>query len=105
MGNEQKIDHAAEARTLEQNAWQRGGPLGDELIRTHEQRHDMILSAQVHATLALVEQQRIANLIAYASHRLEHRSALGPAGEDAYPETMMRMLGRADQEIRWELGL
>lgn len=58
------FDHAAEARRLDDAAWQKGGPDGDALIRTHEQRQDMILSAQVHATLALVEQQNIANLIA-----------------------------------------
>jgi hypothetical protein len=60
----ERIDHVAEARVLEQNAWQKGGPDGDALVRTHEQRQDMILSAQVHAMLALAEQQRIANLIA-----------------------------------------
>ena len=64
----ERIDHAAEARGAEQNAWQKGGPDGDALIRTYEQRQDMILSAQVHATLALVEQQRIANLIAVGEH-------------------------------------
>lgn len=63
----ERIDHAAQAVGLEQAAWQKGVPDGDALIRTHEQRQDMILSAQVHATLALVEQQRIANLIALSA--------------------------------------
>lgn len=57
-----RIDHAAEARVLEKNAWARGGPFGDALIRRPVERRDMLASAQVHATLALVEQQRIANL-------------------------------------------
>lgn len=62
----ERIDHAARARVLETNAWARGGVHGDALIRRPEERRDMIASAQVHATLALAEQQRIQNLIALA---------------------------------------
>lgn len=96
-----RIDHAAEARVLEKNAWARGGIDGGLLIRRPEERHDMITSAQVHATLALVEQQRIANLIAYASHRLEHKSAVG----QGYGTALSALLAGADIAIREGLGL
>lgn len=48
-------DHYAEARASLDNAW--GLPRDPNLL----------LDAQVHATLALVEQQRLANLIAWAT--------------------------------------
>lgn len=35
--------------------------------RTGEEKADLIAAAQVHATLALVEQQRIANIIAFTT--------------------------------------
>lgn len=66
----ERIDHVARARVLETNAWARGGVHGDALIRRPEERRDMIASAQVHATLALVEQQRIANLTALGQFRV-----------------------------------
>lgn len=47
-----RIDHAEGARNL--------------------QAHGYSESAQVHATLALVEQQRIANLIALHRHEVEY---------------------------------
>lgn len=53
----ERIDHAAEARTIIANT------------QPHQMGHtgnaDWIALAQVHATLALIEQQRIANLIAW----------------------------------------
>ena len=58
--------------------------------------------AQVHATLALVEQQRIANLIAYASHRNEHKSSIG--GYD-YPPALMHVLADIDFQIRESLNV
>jgi hypothetical protein len=48
-----RIDHAAEARQIVE-AFHAPSPEGAQ----------MITEAQVHATLALVEQQRIANIIA-----------------------------------------
>lgn len=72
------IDHAAEARVLEANAWARGGIDGDTLIRRPEERRDIIASAQVHATLALVEQQRIANLIALSQATNPDESRVSP---------------------------
>lgn len=50
-----RIDHAAEARRLNKLA---SSVAGDAAARV------VLAAAQVHATLALVEQQRIANLIA-----------------------------------------
>lgn len=51
-----KVDHAAVAR---------------EQIAPYPHNLDPFASALVHATLALVEQQRIANLLALAAHRYE----------------------------------
>lgn len=76
-----RIDHAAEAEKHREYA-ESPGP-GDPTLATN-----WLLSAQVHATLALVEQQRIANLI-----------ALGAAGES----TTLKWKPRAD--IREGLGL
>jgi len=76
------IDHAAEARKLETNAWARGGIDGDALIRRPEERRDIIASAQVHATLALVEQQRIANLIALFSLPTKDAEDMATLGVD-----------------------
>lgn len=64
----ERIDHAAKARYwLPQN--------GDGITPNH------VAVAQVHATLALVEQQRIANLIALA----EPQSGIGTGGEVSLP--------------------
>jgi len=52
----ERIDHAAEAAQIAA-----GGLSGGSF----DQTRDYLAVAQVHATLALVEQQRIANLIAY----------------------------------------
>ena len=73
----ERIDHAAEAR--QRIVWgeewmERGGD-------TDVANMVMALHAQVHATLALVEQQRIANLI-----------ALGILDVDEIPETGERGL-------------
>lgn len=57
--------------------------------------------AQVHATLALVEQQRIANLIAYATHRNDHQIAIG----NHYPDALRELLSDVDFGIREGLGL
>lgn len=54
----ERIDHVAEAREHLQAAKENPA---DATLHTDP----WLLAAQVHATLALVEQQRIANLIAY----------------------------------------
>lgn len=64
----ERIDHAAKARYwLPQK--------GDCITPNH------VAVAQVHATLALVEQQRIANLIALAAPQ----SGIGTGGEVSLP--------------------
>lgn len=61
----ERINHAAKARIYIDTADAR--PFAEWLLRTGESKSDWIAVAQVHATLALVEQQRIANLIAYVN--------------------------------------
>lgn len=61
----ERIDHAAEAREF--LALARTIPSAED--ETNPAAHLAILEAQAHATLALVEQQRIANLIALADAR------------------------------------
>lgn len=53
-----RIDHAAEARKILDGPARRWPDSADSQVE--------IASAQVHATLALVEQQRIANVLAAA---------------------------------------
>lgn len=55
-----RIDHATESRGLLYYATEAVPPGPSEMRSTY------IAEAQVHATLALVEQQRVANLIALA---------------------------------------
>ena len=91
--NADSIDHAAEAREeLEQCV----KVLGDE-----EFAHaDLALkAAQVHATLALVEEQRLANLIAYVQ-LLEAQYA-----EAATHGTEFDWATRADSEHRHGIAL
>ncbi|GLU91311.1 hypothetical protein [Agromyces sp. NBRC 114283] len=73
------VDHAAEARRIVAD----GEAAVGKLREAHEKGNYLIADeygkkamgcwaqAQVHATLALVEQQRIANLIALASLRVD----------------------------------
>ena len=58
------IDHVNEARALAIQA--DAFTSSDMVLQTGEVKADVIAAAQLHATLALVEQQRIANLIALA---------------------------------------
>jgi hypothetical protein len=57
----ERIDHASEARA-ELDIAQRW-PSETFAVQTGEHKADVLAAAQVHATLALVEQQRIANLM------------------------------------------
>ena len=80
-----RIDHAAEAvalLNLAAAAQHRGDP-----------RH-LIAAAQVHATLALVEQQRIANLAALAS--------LAGRDEDVHEEVAAAAYGALNAMIRYQ---
>lgn len=64
-------NHAAEARGWTERAWQRmsGDDLDRPLLRVDSQREQMLSTAQVHATLALADEQRTANLIAWLAMR------------------------------------
>ncbi|MCT1363926.1 hypothetical protein [Microbacterium sp. p3-SID131] len=57
----ERIDHASEARA-ELDIAQRW-PSETFAVQTGEHKADVLAAAQVHATLALVEQQRIANIL------------------------------------------
>lgn len=60
----ERIDHANEAMACLVAA---DGHLSAEMaVETGEYKADVLAYAQVHATLALVEQQRVSNLIALA---------------------------------------
>ncbi|UXO93873.1 hypothetical protein Pan2_54 [Pseudanabaena phage Pan2] len=95
----ERIDHAAEAAQIAAGGLASG---------SFDQTRDYLALAQVHATLALVEQQRIGNLIALSN------SGLGPlmqAGDLAllasvphseWPNTNIEVLR---PEIRQALGL
>lgn len=61
-----RIDHAAEARKHIAIADRNASSDWPQL--TGEHKADILAAAQVHATLALVEQQRIANRIALAGY-------------------------------------
>lgn len=67
---------------------------------TEESGLTMAQVAVAEATLALAEQQRIANLIAYASHRIDHPNAV-----EARVEPLRALLGWTDFEIRESLGM
>jgi hypothetical protein len=62
-----------------------------------------VQEAQVRATLELAKQQRIANLIAYASHRLDHTDATGMT--TGLPPNLLRMFSKVDSTIREWLGV
>ncbi|MBW1639276.1 hypothetical protein G3H63_09355 [Microbacterium resistens] len=76
----ERLDHAAEAVRLIE------GGIGPSF----DQTRDGIALAQAHATLALVEQQRIANLIALAA--LPNVNGFENEVYDARTEALMRGL-------------
>lgn len=83
-----RIDHAVEARKVLED------------LEPHRGQHLELDSqlAQVHATLALVEQQRIANVIALHRHEVEYdvgwdRSYLYESGTDDLFQEMKEALG------------
>lgn len=65
----ERIDHAAEARRLAEMASRAYSTIehrnGEVAVAQELENQTLAVTAQAHATLALVEQQRIANLIAY----------------------------------------
>ena len=94
----ERIDHAAAARNL----LEMDSGIDDDMVAP------VIAIAQVHATLALVEQQRIANLIALSA------SGIGPlmqAGDRAlmhpepHPDWPNTNIDVVRPEIRQALGL
>lgn len=82
----ERTDHAAEARRVLGNF-----PHEDLMSNT-----DALAWAQVHATLALVEQQRIANLVAIYGATAEVEDGYKSVGVD---------YGHLSAEIREALGL
>lgn len=64
---------------------------------------EIIALAQVSATLAVAEQARISNLIAYASHRLDHQDATGVGR--GFTGHLTTALAYVDGDIRRALGI
>ena len=101
--SDEKIDHAAEAvKFIDQNVWREAGVL-------YEHIPSLIARAQVHATLALVEQQRIANLIALASSEIGELVSAGMGGlteHQPHPDYVYTvMVPTLRPEVRKGLGL
>ena len=71
-----RIDHAGGAMTHIEYAHERRGEAGD----MEETRLEAAFIAQAEAMLALVEQQRIANLIALAEFAHEQYGTYAPTG-------------------------
>ena len=74
----ERIDHADEATQGIMVASLRVSE--DFSTQTGEHKADILAEAQVHATLALVEQQRIANVIALAKFAIEQYGTYVPTG-------------------------
>lgn len=101
--SDEKIDHAAEAQRLAQLVDLTYGRIehsnGAWAVSQGVEAQMMAQVAQVHATLALVEQQRIANLIALNGMASELGYATGAELGDEVAGLL------ADAEIRKGLGL
>jgi hypothetical protein len=95
----ERIDHATQARTLLDRWTQPQYEFFTDGPNPRIER-DQLAQAQVHATLALVEQQRVANLIAL-DRTLEQYTvpADDETGMDSYSSTRLRT------DIREALGL
>lgn len=97
-----RIDHAAEARKAIEYAY----PIVLPYDSAEAQYHGALMEAQVHATLALVEQQRIANLIAVATWNANTlRTGGSRDGKPADREVENARVDRLFSEIREGLGL
>lgn len=109
----ERIDHAAEARQHIDWAHDQQAQEGD----MGNVPRDNALLAQAHATLALVEQQRIANVIALmqmqveCDEKTEELAAEAMLGLVAYERTQATPFGGPDEvlvmhpDIREALGL
>lgn len=73
-----RIDHEGEARALLAAA--DAEVSANHPVNTGEDKADLLANAQVHATLALLEQQRIANIITVAGWVID--SSPGDVGHD-----------------------
>lgn len=98
MSGNERVDHAAEARDLLLTE-ARGGTTTEMALLVMVATQ----AAQVHATLALVEQQRIANLIALS--REEGVNGIAPDASDALWEKRAGSGYSLRPEIREGLGL
>lgn len=106
MSDEQRVDHAAEAEIVLARADKQGGDDLADALR---------LEALVHATLAVAEQQRIANLLAVSIYDrgvltdlilgVEPRDVAKDHPERAQIEDMHRRLAKSFLEIAIALGV
>ena len=93
----ERFDHAAEARLrildAEYEYTRDGGPIRENVS-------DWLALAQVHATLALAEQQRVGNMIA-----LMASAARGVADQIHSVQDYMEMFNRLNPQVIKALGL
>lgn len=91
------VDHAAEARLWADNAVKaqaaRKEPKNEELATAYA------AIAQVHATLALVEQQRVANLLALSTWHVEGSDG---SEQGVMPEHALALYVRAARAMKVE---
>ena len=92
-----RIDHAAEAERFA--AWADNPALPPENVTA------IASMAQAHATLALVEQQRIANLIALAHVADMSDATVSPLEQTAWEALGVPGSGQMRPEIKEALGL
>lgn|GEM_PF-3309632 len=95
----ERIDHVARAMKAQ-----------NTVLNTYEVDENtgaltVMLAAQVNATLALVEQQRIANLIALAYVADSGDADVSPAAQQAWDGLGVRGIGTLRHDIAAALGL
>lgn len=100
----ERIDHVAEARRLAAIAEQSYGQIelrnGDMSVAQQVEAQTPAVTAQVHATLALVDQQRTANLLAFSALAVMQDRDGSPLNDEG-----RAFLLRAAVQIREGLGL
>lgn len=99
----ERIDHVGEANAILQAAEVYVSV--EHVQKTGEKKSDQLVNALVHAALALVEQQRLANIIALAHVADTSDAAVSPLEQTAWEAIGITGSGEMRPEIREALGL